>query len=72
MLHFKGKTMNSEERLAYFTQKWDRTSTFSRKAYMSVFQSISTATASRDLKKGVAAGLFSKTGDKTNTEYRIT
>lgn len=72
MLHFKGKTMNSEERLAYFTQTWDRGSAFSRKAYMSVFQSISTATASRDLKLGVDTGIFSKTGDKTNTEYRIT
>lgn len=72
MLHFKGKTMGSEERLAYFTQTWDRGSAFSRKAYMSVFQSISTATASRDLNKGVDTGLFSKTGDKTNTEYRIT
>ena len=38
---------------------------------MSVFQSISTATASRDLNKGVDTGLFSKIGDKTNTEYRI-
>ena len=72
MLHFKGKTMGSEERLAYFTQTWDRTSAFSRKAYMSVFQTISIATASRDLKKGVDSGLFSKTGNKTNTEYRIT
>ena len=71
MLRFKGKTMGSEERLAYFTQTWDPTLAFNRKAYMSVFQSISTATASRDLKKGVDSGLFSKTGDKTNTEYRI-
>ncbi len=71
MLHFKGKTMGSEERLAYFTQTWDRGAAFSRKAYMSVFQSISTATASRDLNKGVDTGLFSKIGDKTNTEYRI-
>jgi Fic family protein len=72
MLHFKGKTMGSEERTAYFTQTWDRTSAFSRKEYMSVFQTISTATASRDLKKGVDSGLFSKTGNKTNTAYRIT
>jgi Fic family protein len=38
---------------------------------MSVFQTISTATASRDLKQGVDSGLFSKTGDKTNTAYRV-
>jgi Fic family protein len=71
MLRFKGKTMSSEERLAYFTQSWKLQSTFNRQAYMSVFPSISTATASRDLKKGVESGLFSKTGDKTNTKYRI-
>ncbi len=72
MLQAKGKTMGSEERLAYFTQTWNRASTFSRKTYMSVFPSISTATASRDLKQGVDAGLFSKTGDKIKTAYRIT
>jgi Fic family protein len=37
-----------------------------------VFPSISTATASRDLKQGVDSGLFSKTGDKIKTAYRIT
>jgi Fic family protein len=71
MLHFKAKTMGTEERLAYFAETWDHALPFSRKAYMSVFQSISTATASRDLKQGVDSGRFFKTGDKTNTEYRV-
>jgi len=72
VLHFKAKTMGAEERLAYFAETWDHALPFSRKAYMSVFQTISTATASRDLKQGVDSGLFSKTGDKTNTAYNIT
>ena len=72
MLHFKAKTMGTEERLSYFAETWDHALPFSRKAYMSVFQTISTATASRDLKQGVDSGLFSKTGDKTNTAYNIT
>jgi len=42
---------------------------FSRRDYMNVFKDISTATASRDLKKGVALNLFHKTGDKNKTVY---
>jgi hypothetical protein len=38
---------------------------------MSVFQEISTATASRDLKLGIELGLFEKEGDKSNTIYKI-
>ena len=42
---------------------------FTRKDYMSIFKSISTATASRDLEKGVNAGLFEKYGTKNRTTY---
>jgi hypothetical protein len=38
---------------------------------MNVFKEISSATASRDLKKGVELGLFEKEGDKMKTIYRI-
>jgi Fic family protein len=38
---------------------------------MQVFKEISSATASRDLKKGVEMGLFAKEGDKTKTIYRM-
>jgi Fic family protein len=38
---------------------------------MQVFKEISSATASRDLKKGVEMGLFTKEGDKTKTIYRM-
>jgi Fic family protein len=42
---------------------------FTRQDYMRVFKDISSATASRDLRKGVALNLFQKTGDKNKTQY---
>jgi len=44
---------------------------FTRKAYLSVFKSISTATASRDLAFGVEHGKIEKTGEKALTQYRF-
>lgn len=44
---------------------------FNRKDYMNVFKDISSATASRDLKRGVELGIFEKEGDKTKTIYRL-
>jgi len=44
---------------------------FSRKDYMTAFKNLSTATASRDLKKGVEKKLLTKEGDKNNTIYRF-
>jgi Fic family protein len=68
MLDFKSQIMSSKDRLTYFSEIFE--SKFSRKDYMNVFKTISTATASRDLKLGVEIGLFQKEGDKTNTIYR--
>ena len=42
---------------------------FSRKQYLAYFKSISTATASRDLKLGVARELLVKSGEKSTTQY---
>jgi cell filamentation protein, protein adenylyltransferase len=44
---------------------------FTRKDYLNVFKNISTATASRDLIKGIEMKLFTKTGEKSNTIYKI-
>jgi Fic family protein len=44
---------------------------FSRKDYLSVFKTISTATASRDLQQGVKIGLLIKSGDRRMTRYRF-
>ncbi len=43
---------------------------FSRKDYMLLFKSISTATASRDLAMGIKLKLLSKTGDKAQSVYK--
>lgn len=67
MLNFKNRILNTEDRLMYFFEL-NRTE-FSRKDYLNVFKDISSATASRDLKKGIELGMFSKVGDKTKTIY---
>ena len=65
LLHFKGKTIHPEDRMTYFLSLGK--SPFTRKDYMEVFKTISTATASRDLKKAVkeeklrAEGIGNKT-----------
>lgn len=69
MLDFKSRILSTEDRLTYFSER--NVSEFSRKDYMNVFKEISTATASRDLKKGVELGLLNKEGDKTKTIYRV-
>ncbi len=44
---------------------------FSRKDYMKLHKTISTATASRDLRDGVEAGIMSRHGDKAAAEYKF-
>jgi len=68
-LDVKSHILNTEDRLAYFSQL--NQTEFTRKDYMNIFKEISSATASRDLKKGVEIRLFKKQGDKTKTIYRI-
>jgi len=46
-------------------------SEFSRKDYMQLFKTISSAKASRDLKKAVDFNLLKKKGDKRTTKYRF-
>lgn len=43
---------------------------FSRKDYMNHFKTISSATASRDLNKGVEESILKKIGDKNTAEYQ--
>ena len=59
----------AQDRLRYFVS--ENVSTFQRKDYMQIHSSISTATASRDLKVGVRNGLFKKEGDKRLTTYVV-
>jgi Fic family protein len=62
--------MSDVDRINYFISKADKHE-FTRKDYMDVFKDISSATASRDLKKGLELGLIAKEGDKRTAVYRV-
>ena len=68
LLDFNNRTLTEKDRLEYFISlnKTD----FTRKDYMGIFKDISSATASRDLKKGVELNLLEKVGEKNRTIYR--
>ncbi|MCF6213212.1 MAG: Fic family protein [Flavobacteriaceae bacterium] len=68
-LNFGTKKLTQIERLNYFIEK--NKNEFTRRNYMETFKDISSATASRDLNKGVELKLFSKIGEKNKTKYKI-
>lgn len=61
---------NDVERIKYFSEI-NTLDFFTRKDYMDVFKNISTATATRDLRKGLEMSFFEKTGSDRLTKYRI-
>ena len=69
ILNFNNRTLNEKGRLEYFASL--NKSEFTRKDYMDIFKDISSATASRDLKKGVELNLFKKMGEKNKTTYLL-
>jgi Fic family protein len=69
LLDFNNRTLNEKDRLDYFVAL--NKIEFTRKDYMDIFKDISSATASRDLKKGVEINLFQKLGEKNKTIYRL-
>ena len=63
---------NGEELLPIATAEQQFKNTpFKRQDYLEPFKSLSTATASRDLKWGVDGGLLTKTGDKRLAVYQF-
>jgi Fic family protein len=62
------KKLSEEDRIQMFLEYIKVE--FTRKDYINYYKEISTATASRDLKKAVELGLLHKEGDKKNTLYR--
>lgn len=66
----KGVTVTSEDRLAKANNHFQKNS-FSRKEYMELFKSISTATASRDLVKGVDLKILKKSGQMNQARYEF-
>ncbi|WP_299056605.1 Fic family protein [uncultured Polaribacter sp.] len=69
LLNFNNRTLNEKDRLEYYVSL--NINEFSRKDYMDIFKDISSATASRDLKKGAELDLFEKIGEKNKTIYRL-
>jgi Fic family protein len=69
LLNFNNRTLSEKDRLEYFISL--SKTEFTRKDYMDIFKDISSATASRDLKKGVELNLFTKLGEKNKTSYHL-
>lgn len=66
---FTPKPLTANERLAHAKEHF-ASQEFSRKHYRKLFRTISTATASRDLKQAVDSNFLTKTGEKALTLYR--
>lgn len=69
LLNFNNRTLSEKDRLEYFVSL--NKIEFTRKDYMDVFKDISSATASRDLKKGTELNMFEKTGELNKTKYKL-
>ena len=69
LLKFSHKKLTATKRLEYIINHG--INEFSRKDYMAVFKNISSATASRDLKKGVETGILKVLGDRNKTKYTL-
>lgn len=69
LLNFNNRILKDTDRLEYFLNQGYKV--FSRKDYMKVFKDISTATASRDLKKGIELNLFKSSGLLNKTKYIV-
>ena len=68
LLSFNNRTMKETDRIEYYLSLSSKE--FSRKDYMNVFKDISTATASRDLKKAVNLNLISREGSYNKALYK--
>ncbi len=67
LLKFSSRRLTATERLEHLRNIG--LNEFSRKDYMQIFKNISTATASRDLKKGIESGILKAVGNKNKTKY---
>lgn len=69
LLNFNNRTLKEKDRLEYFVSL--NKIQFTRKDYMDIFKDISSATASRDLKKGTELKIFEKVGELNKTIYKL-
>lgn len=68
LLENSTKKLSNEDRVEIFIENF--TEEFTRKDYLNYFKDLSSATASRDLKKAVEMGIITKYGDKKTTIYK--
>lgn len=69
LLDYNNRILKDVDRLEYFIKLGIKE--FARKDYMNTFKDLSSATASRDLKKGIALQLFESNGNLNKTKYII-
>lgn len=69
LLNYNNRILRDIDRLDHFITLGLKE--FTRKEYMNIFKDISSATASRDLKKGVVLNLFEIVGTLNKTKYLI-
>lgn len=69
LLNYNNRVLKDIDRLEYFLNL-DRKE-FNRKDYMNIFKDLSSATASRDLKKGIELNMFESVGNLNKTRYIV-
>jgi Fic family protein len=69
LLRYNNRILKDIDRLEYFLNLGAKE--FTRKDYMNTFKDISSATASRDLKKGIDLQLFESVGKLNKTKYCV-
>jgi Fic family protein len=69
LLNYNNRILKDLDRLEYFIKLGIRE--FTRKDYMNIFKDLSSATASRDLKKGIELNMFESVGNLNKTKYIV-
>lgn len=69
LLNYNNRTLKNLDRLEYFLKLGIKE--FTRKDYMNIFKDLSSATASRDLKKGIELNMFESVGNLNKTKYIV-
>lgn len=69
LLNYKNRVLKDVDRLEYFLKLGIKE--FNRKDYMNIFKDLSSATASRDLKKGIEMNMFESFGNLNKTKYIV-
>jgi Fic family protein len=67
LLNYNNRVLKDVDRLEYFIKLGIKE--FNRKDYMNIFKDLSSATASRDLKKGMEMNLLESVGNLNKTRY---